>query len=81
MKSESLLNEIEQNPHFRTLPDILCREGVDQIAFTAFFRDQLARLLLEHEDAHAGLKEESHHYILPAIAVYRSLQKYTSNRY
>lgn len=79
MKSESLLNEIEQNPHFRTLPDILCREGVDQIAFTAFFRDQFECLLSEHEDDNDGLKEESHHYILPAIAVYRALQKYTSN--
>lgn len=72
-----LLDEIKQNPHFRTLPDILSREGIDHTAFTASFRDQFEKLLAEHEDDNEGLKEESHHYILPAIAVYQTLQRYT----
>ena len=74
-----LLDEIKQNPHFRTLPDILCREDIDHAAFTAFFRDQFEKLLAEHEGDNEGLKEESHHYILPAIAVYQTLQRYTPN--
>ena len=43
------------------------------------FRDRLSSLLAEHADDNEGLKEESHHYILPAIAVYRTLQETTPN--
>ena len=77
--SEELLEELRKNPHFKALPGILAREGVDQDAFMLAFRDRLSSLLSEHADDSEGLKEESHHYILPAIAVYRTLQEITPN--
>ena len=76
---QELLEELRKNPHFKALPDILTREGVDQDVFMLAFRDKLSSLLTEHSNDNEGLKEESHHFILPAIAVYRTLQEITPN--
>ncbi len=76
---DELLEELEKNPHFRTLPEILHDERIREVPFRSDMRNRLVRLLKEHMDDNEGLKEESHHYILPAIAVYQTLQAYSPN--
>lgn len=77
--TEELMEGLKRNPHFRTLPDILSRENMDYGTFMFALQDKLSSLLSEHADDNDGLKEETHHYILPAIAVYRTLQENTAN--
>ena len=74
-----LIAEISGNPHFRTLPDILAREGIDGNLFMTRMRDRFEHFALEHAGDNEELKEESYHYILPAIAVYKTLLTYTEN--
>ena len=74
-----LLEELAKNPHFMMLPEVLHNERIDESGFRKNMRKRLERLLREHKDDNEGLKEESYHYILPAIAVYQTLQVYTPN--
>ena len=68
--------KILKNPHFEYLSEILARDGVSADAFWKEFSERFALLLAEHQDDNEVLKEESHHYILPAIAVYQTLQRF-----
>ncbi len=76
---DELLEELDKNPHFMTLPEVLHNERIREVSFRNDMRNQLERLLKEHMDDNEGLKEESHHYILPAIAVYQTLQTHSPN--
>ncbi len=72
-----LIAELSDNPHFSTLPDILAREGIDRSIFMISMRYRLECFVSEHTGDNEELKEESYHYILPAIAVYKALQTHT----
>lgn len=76
---DELLEELKKNPHFMTLPEVLHNERIEEAAFRNDMRNRLVHLLKEHMDDNEGLKEESHHYILPAIAVYQTLQAHSPN--
>ncbi len=62
-----------------TLPEVLHNERIEEALFRNDMRNRLVHLLKEHMDDNEGLKEESHHYILPAIAVYQTLQAHSPN--
>ena len=76
---DQLLEELEKNPHFMTLSKVLHNEQIREAAFRNDMWNRLVCLLKEHMDDNEGLKEESHHYILPVIAVYQTLQAYSPN--
>ena len=68
-----------QNPHFVHIHFLLERENVSSSAFERLFQDMLAPLLETHKLDSAVSKDEEYHYILPAIAVYRTLQHFLPN--
>ena len=76
---DQLLKELAGNPHFIALPGILEHEEINEAAFKDDMRKRLESMLAAHMDDNDGLKEESHHYILPAIAVYQTLRAYSQN--
>ena len=74
---DELMKAVKDNLHFSVLPQILMREGIDGNVFSDIFRKRFACLLEEHTNDSEGLKEESYYYILPAVAVYGTLQNFT----
>lgn len=74
-----ITGKVLKNPHFESLPEILSRDGISSEAFLNDFEKRFIILLSKHEADNDALKEESHHYILPAIAVYQTLKCYHSS--
>ena len=79
MNTEERIQRILQNPHFESISEILRENGIAENLFMEDFRQLLENLLEEHQDDNPSLAEESHWYILPAIAVYKTLKKYTDS--
>jgi len=71
------IQSILLNPHFVRLRFILERENVSLSEFEHDLQETLVPMLEEHKHDNAVLKEEAYHYILPAIAVYRTLRHYS----
>ena len=73
---ETNINQLLQNPHFEGLCDILKREDIDVWEFLLALEKALAPLIEKHQGDNQVLKEEANNYILPAISVYRTLQRF-----
>lgn len=80
MKKEEII-KILNHPHFQPLQNILTdRFGKDVGAvLEEEIYTYLGDLLEEHKDDGENLREESHCYILPAIAIYRVLRDKTDS--
>ena len=72
-----MTGQILNNPHFRPLEEKLrLRFGDDEAQrLTADIHDRLRNLLTLHANDAEDLKDESHGYILPSIAIYQTLRE------
>ncbi len=76
---EELYDRVLKNPHFASVRELTAREKLDEEGFFRTFRDELTPLLQAHENDNPVLKEECFSYILPAVAMYRTMQKYCAS--
>ncbi len=74
---DDIIGIVFQNPHFIAIHDILSAEDIPEETFMADFRELLFQLLEDHVNDNEALKEESNYYILPGIAMYKTLQRYS----
>lgn len=72
-----ITNKVLSNPHFSGIKDILSGLDINEDFFMREFTSAFHTLLDEHTNDNKALKEESFFYILPAIAMYRTMKKYT----
>ena len=73
-----ITNKVLINPHFSGIRDILSNLDINEDFFMREFTSAFHGLLDEHANDNKALKEESFYYILPAIAMYRTLKRFTS---
>lgn len=80
MEKETIVRILD-NPHFRPLHCTLVeRFGTEEgIALEEKIHTYLSTLLELHKNDDADLREESYHYILPAIAIYKTLREKTGS--
>lgn len=76
---KEMISKILDNPHFRPLHTSLVQHfGAEEgTVLENNIHVYLGELLEVHRDDEEDLREESHHYILPAIAIYRILRDKT----
>jgi len=73
---EEILEKLMKNPHFSEIREILEERKIDPEVFLRRFQDRLYPLLDKHIHDNDALKEESFDYILPAIAMYRTMTEF-----
>ncbi len=74
---DDIIGNVFQNPHFIAIHDILSAEKIPEDTFMTDFKELFFLFLEEHVNDNEALKEESYYYILPGIAIYKTLQRFS----
>jgi len=71
-----LEERVLSNPHFSEIRHILMKANIDETSFMQDFHSEIQPMLRAHTEDNEVLKDECYSYILPAISIYRTMQKH-----